>query len=144
MALSVVDAQKRLLRIAKLLDKGEALPCEDRIFISEALVKISQGEDAKTALNVKAKRGERVSKLSQDNARISDARKIMAMSWVAVATLPFEDGGLGLSNEEAIGRIGEFSTLFEDEKAFGLTEETLLTYWAKNPMLRKIIFKIPD
>jgi hypothetical protein len=68
----------------------------------------------------------------------------MAMSWVAVATLPFEDGGLGLSNEEAIGRIGEFSTLFEDEKAFGLTEETLLTYWAKNPMLRKIIFKIPD
>jgi hypothetical protein len=142
--MSVENAQQRLLDIAKSLSNSEVLLDEDRIFLSEALIKISQGDDAKTALNVKAKRGEKTSKAHKDKLKTSESMKIFAMSWIRVATLPESEGGLGLSNEAAIGCIGELSFVDKDKKAFGLTEETLLTYWAKNPELRNVEFKLPD
>jgi hypothetical protein len=137
---SVANAQKRLLSIAKSLADNKALPDIDRVFISEALIKIAQGDDAKAALNVKPKRGERVGKAHQDKLK----RKIIAMSWIAAATSPLDEGGLGLSIEEAIGRIGDDCEYPADEKAFGLTAHTLSTYWSKNPELREAVFKIPD
>lgn len=141
--MSVIEAQKRLIQIAKALER-DALSEDDKLFLINALNQISRGEDAKQALNVKPKRGERVGKKYQEKLKISEAKKTFALSWIAAATSPYEEGGLGLSNEDAIGLIGEFSAELKDEKAFGFTEETLLTYWAQHPELRNIVFSLPD
>ena len=142
--MSVDNAQQRLLNIAKSLSNSEALLDEDRIFISAALIKISKGGDAKTALNVKAGKGERTSKAYKDKVKISEDMKIFAMSWISAATLPVSEGGLGLSNEAAVGCIGELSIIDKDKKAFRLTEQSLLTYWTKHPELRNVEFKLSD
>ena len=141
--MSIIEAQKRLRKIAKAIENN-SLEVDDKLFISNALIRISDGVDAKEALNVKPKRGERVSKAYQERLKISEAKKVFALSWIAAATSPYEEGGLGLSNEDAIGLIGEWSAELADEKAFGFTEETLLTYWAQHPELRNLVFKLPD
>ena len=66
----------------------------------------ADGEDAKTALDVKARRGERSSKASHAVQKMSDSRLILALGWIKVAITP-EPDGLGLTIEEAIARIGE-------------------------------------
>lgn len=140
--MSIKDAQKRLVYIAECLRAGVVLAEEDKEFLCEALIKISYGEEPKAALGVKPKRGERVSKAYQERIRAADKRKRLAMGWLAVATTPENEGGLGLSNEEAITRIGELNSTYKS--AFGLTEETLSTYLSKHSNLRKAVFELPD
>ena len=136
---SVKEGQEHLRKIANALKNSQPLLPEDRQFITEALLKIADGEDAQEALNIKAKRGERTKKESQNAMRISECRKRLALGWIATAIAPKVEGGLGLTLEEAIGRIGE-----NDLRSFKLTEETLKTYWNKNSDLRERDFKLPD
>ena len=48
-----------------------------------------------------------------------------------IAMQSIQDGGLGMTLDEAAGIIGE-NQLY----AFGFTEETIKSYWSKNPKLR--------
>jgi len=134
--MSVMESQKRMRRLAKLLSSGSAINSKDRKFLSDALSDIADGIDANKALGVKAKRGERKSK----QARIRKATEMHAMAWIAAARLPAEHGGLGLSLEEACALASNKGT----SGGFFLTEETLRSYWNKKPRRRRVIFKQED
>lgn len=138
--MSVIEGQKRLTAIAESIKAGIKLSDVDANFLSDALIKIGEGEDPKLALNIKAKRGERISKTYRDKLKDGNVMKVFALSWLAAAIAPESEGGLGLTKEAAIGRIGESVK----DTAFGFTEETLRTYWAKYPELRNVVFKLPD
>ena len=112
---------------------------EDAKFLSDALRKIADGEDAKKTLGVNAKRGERTSKTEQNRIYESEIKKSLALAWIAAAKASEEESGLELTLEAAISMIGE-----HDTNAFGLTEETLKTYWTSNPEKRGLKFKLPD
>ncbi len=133
--MSVIDGQKRLRKIGNLVASRSALSTEDRTFLSAALRDIADGEDAAEALDVKAKRGERKSKKSRERKKTMQ----FALGWIAAARLPEEEGGLGLTLEDACAKLGENGL-----KAFGLTEETIRSYWNKNTENRSVEFKIED
>jgi hypothetical protein len=133
--MSVFDGQQRLISIAESIKVGIELNHADAIFLSDALYKIVEGDDPKQTLNIKPKRGERTSKAYQQKLKDGELRKIVALSWIATVTLPENEGGLGLTVEEATGRA---------ETIFGYTYETLNTYLSKYDKLRKVIFKLPD
>jgi hypothetical protein len=133
--MSVFDGQQRLIAIAESIKSGINLNHVDAIFLSDALYKIVEGEDPKQVLNIKPKRGERTGKAYQQKLKDGELRKTVALSWIAAATLPENEGGLGLTVEEATGRA---------ETMFGYTYETLNTYLSKYDKLRKVIFKLPD
>ena len=135
----IKEKQNRLRAIATDLKAG-SLTSEDRDFLCGALFRIADGEDAKTALDVKARRGERSSKASHAVQKMSDSRLILALGWIKVAITP-EPDGLGLTIEEAIARIGEGGVF---GKAFSFTEETLKTYWTKYPELQNLEMFLPD
>ena len=137
--MSIKERQNRLRAIATDLKAG-SLTSEDRDFLCGALFRIADGEDAKTALDVKARRGERSSKASHAVRKMSDSRLILALGWIKVAITP-EPDGLGLTIEEAIARIGEGGVF---GKAFSFTEETLKTYWTKYPELQNLEMFLPD
>ena len=50
-----------------------------------------------------------------------------------------QDGGLGMTFDQAAGTIGD-NQLY----AFGLTEETIKSYWSKNSKLRIAEFWYQD
>ena len=133
--MKIRDRQNRLVKIAKCLDARKALPADDLGFLVDALRRIAAGEDANQALDVVAKRGER----KGHAANVSKMLSQFAMGWIAAARLPEAEGGLGLKLEEACAKLGE-----NDLNAFGLTEETLRTYWNKRPNMRKVEFKLED
>ena len=137
--MGIKEKQNRLRAIATDLKAG-SLTSEDRDFLCGALFRIADGEDAKTALDVKARRGERSSKASHAVQKMSDSRLILALGWIKVAITP-EPDGLGLTIEEAIARIGEGGVF---GKAFSFTEETLKTYWTKYPELQNLEMFLPD
>lgn len=136
---SIRIRQARLLKMSIRLADDESLSPEDRQFLAGALRSISSGADAKEALDVKAKRGERTSKASQQAQVNAVNRKRMVCSWMFVAMQPIEKDGQGKRFEEAAGEIGE-----EKLNAFGLTEETIKTYWNRNPELRHAFFTLTD
>ena len=133
--MGIADGQRRLRKIAQHLKVGTALADLDRRFIASALAHIADGEDAEAALGVKAKRGEKKGKNARKRKTISE----MALAWIAAAKLPEEEGGLGLTLEEARAKIGENGL-----HAFGLTEETLKTYWAKKKTRKTPNFHLED
>ena len=120
--MSLRQGQSRLLKIANLLEKNSALPDNHRIFLAEALKKISEGANADTALDVKAKRGERKSK------HVHDTKYTLHFfyGWIAVAILPPDEGGLGLSVPEACIKISEIT--FHQLR---LSSKTIRRYWDK-------------
>jgi hypothetical protein len=138
--MTIKDRQNRLRNIAIALKSGD-LTNEETDFLSDALIRIADGEDAKTALNINAKRGERSSKSSHEAQKNSETLRIFALGWIATAKATALEDGLGLTLDEAIGLIGENSTL---GKRFGLTEETLKTYWSQNPDLQNLKMNLPD
>jgi hypothetical protein len=99
--MSIKEKQNRLRAIATDLKAG-SLTSEDRDFLCGALFRIADGEDAKTALAVKARRGERSSKASHAVQKMSDSHLILALGWIKVAITPEPDGlglkGLGCRN----------------------------------------------
>jgi hypothetical protein len=145
--MTIVEKQNRLRAIATDLKAG-SLTAEDKDFICGALFRIADGEDAKTALDVKPKRGERSSIESHEAQRISSLKTRFALGFIKAAMEPIidvddrlsvQEGGLGLTLDEAIGLIGEIG-LF----SFSLTEETLKTYWRKHPELQNLEMHLPD
>lgn len=133
--MTVIEGQQRLIAIADSIKAGIKLNVVEAIFLSAALYKIVEGEDPKHALNIKPKRGERTSKAYQQRLKNGELMKTFALSWLATATLPENEGGYGLSIEEA---------LWEIDGAFGFTYETLRTYVSKYPELKKVEFNLPD
>jgi hypothetical protein len=98
--------------------------------VVDALWRIGCSEDATEVLGTKAKRGER---RSVGEAEKSD-RKTFAISLVAAAIRPKEDGGVGISLDDAFVEAGEL---------FRLDEETVRTYWHDHPELRSPSFDRP-
>ena len=96
--MSVREGQARLKKIAGQISEDTHLNSEDKEFLVKALMKISNGEDAETALAVKAKKGERKSK----NAKSIEWSKELLFSWIATATAPESEGGLGFSLKDAV------------------------------------------
>jgi hypothetical protein len=127
---SVANAQKRLRRLATLIGSGSAIAIKDRTFLIAALSDIANGADANKALGVKVRRGERKSKKSRDR----QVTKKYAMAWIAAARLPEEGGGLGLTLEDACALVSDKGL----DGHFHLTEETLRSYWNKQPELRQV------
>lgn len=132
--MSVKRGQDRLLRIADYLDRTEFTPRQELVsaefsWLANALRNIAKGGgvDIADALGVKAKRGQRK---NREAAREQSNRKMLALSWLYSAMAPESCDGLGLTLEEACARAG-------DGKAFGLTEETIRSYWGKEKQLRE-------
>ena len=101
--MSVIKGQRRLRNIARNLEDNTALSEGDKQFLINALKQISFGENAETALQVKAKRGER-------NSYANQLRKFndqLIFSWIYTATMSEKDGGLSLTIKEAASVIKE-------------------------------------
>ena len=109
-----------LRRIAMGLEIGGTLSEADRVFIVRAFKAIGTGADPKEALGIKGARGQRVAE--SPNAKL-------AMTYIATLIAPVEDGGRGMSVDEAIADAAEPD---ESGFSFGLTEETLRYYWTHN------------
>jgi hypothetical protein len=109
---------------------GLVLSEDQRAFLVVALSRIGNGEDATEVLGTKAKRGER---RHVKEAAKSD-RKLFAVSFVAAAIMPKEDGSEGIALDEAFAAAG---------KLFRLSDETVRTYWYDHPELRSPSFDRP-
>jgi len=116
--MSIRNRQERLRKLAEQIAIGAPLDEKEKEFLSTALIAIANGEDAEIALDVKAKRGERKSKAMSD----SELHREVALAWMATATLPESQGGLGLSVKEAAAFIkSRVSNL--------ASEDSLKRYW---------------
>ena len=116
--MSIRNRQERLRKLAEQIAIGAPLDEKEKEFLSTALIAIANGEDAEIALDVKAKRGERKSKAMSD----SELHRKVALAWMATATLPESQGGLGLSVKEAAAFIkSRVSNL--------ASEDSLKRYW---------------
>lgn len=128
------EGQDRLLRIADRLVKATSTqPQEDAtadfLWLADALRTIAGGgsTDMAKVLGIKAKRGQRTDRAAQKKRR---NREMLTLSWLYTAMSPQSCDGLGLTLEEACALGGE-------DTLFGLTEETIRSYWGKRKELRK-------
>ena len=119
--MSVREGQARLRKLARML-ADLPNPTEDTGFLSTALLEIASGEDAESALGVKAKRGER--KGPHDRKTKIDVEH--AMGWIAGAIRHLEDDGLGYSLKKAISKAKIYFSLLP-------SEDSLLRYWNDYP-----------
>ena len=131
--MSVRAGQAKLRRLAGQLAEGIDLDSTDLNFLVEALLEIADGSDAEIALGVKAKRGERKGK----HVRKTKLNQQLAMGWMAVAIMPEEEDGLGLTAKDAAVILN---------KEWGLNSvETLLRYWSNAKNTQEIHFRFnPD
>jgi len=116
--MSIRDRQGRLRNLAVQIAIDAPLDEEDKEFLSTALIAIANGEDAEIALDVKAKRGERKSKAMSD----SELHREVALAWMATATLPESQGGLGLTVKDA-------AALIKSRISHLASEDSLKRYW---------------
>lgn len=121
--MSVIKGQARLLKIATLLEKNSALPDDYRVFLAAALKQVSEGANAEEVLGVKAKRGERKGK----HVRTTKYTLHFVYGWIAVAIQLPDEGGLGLSVNEACKKISEIT--FHQLR---LSPQTIRRYWDQN------------
>jgi len=96
--MNVRKRQARLQKIAQQIDAETLLSPEDRDFLVRALVDISNGVDAETALKVKAKRGERKGSHARDMKIVMQ----YVHGFIAVAIAPQQEGGMGLTLKDAV------------------------------------------
>ena len=82
--MSARKGQTRLKKIAIQISQNKQLSPEDKEFLVKALIEISNGGDAETALGVKFKKGERKSKYAKDTNLILQ----LAYGWLATAMAP--------------------------------------------------------
>tara|TARA_B100000780_G_C21107833_1_gene447479 strand:+ start:1385 stop:1783 length:399 start_codon:yes stop_codon:yes gene_type:complete len=129
--MSVRAGQAKLRKLAKHLHQGGELSVDDRDFLVSSLLSISDGEDAETALGVKARRGERKSKQAKDTKRVLE----FVYGWLASAIAPEKEGGLGLTLKDAVPKLkAEWRQL--------PSEKTLLRYWNDRKDTQERDFKI--
>ena len=120
--MSVRKGQARLRRLSNNVANDMPHSKEDKDFLSSALMQIASGEDAESALGVKAKRGER--KGAHDRRTKIDL--VHAMGWIASAIQPIENGGLGYTLKKAISEAKFYFSLLP-------SEDSLLRYWNDYP-----------
>ena len=105
--MSVRKGQARLRKIATQISSDAPLSDEDQAFLVTALQTIANGEDAETALGVKAKKGERKSHY----ARNTEFSKQLIFGLIATAIAPEDEdpheSGLGLSLKDAIAQASK-------------------------------------
>ena len=116
--MSVRKGQARLRKIATHISSDAPLSDEDQAFLVTALQTIANGEDAETALGVKAKKGERKSHY----ARNTEFNKQLFFGWIATAIAPESEGGLGLSLKDAVSKAAKNWPSLP-------SEESLLRQW---------------
>lgn len=135
----MANIDEKLERIEGLADDIESgrLQTQDQQFLVGALRKIAQGEDPLNALDIRAGRGERRSKISRDSQKKTRITRQLIMGWIAAAKASEEQGGLGLTLEQTI-------ELFEQTglSNMGLCSDTVRTYWNNSPSLRQLEFTL--
>ena len=132
--MSIRIGQTRLRKLAEKITNETPLDQEDRAFLSSALKDIADGGDAEIALDVKANRGERKS----EHVRITKRQLEFFLPWVATATLPEDEGGLGYTIEKAVS-IGREQFLHLASK------DTLIRYFNDYKKTGSVIFTVePD
>ena len=135
----IKERQAYIRGIGEALLNGSELTPEQREFIGNALVRISEGVEPKEQLDLRAKRGEHTSLESHEIRTQAQNKKHMVCGWMYIAMQSTQDGGLGMTFDQAAGTIGD-NQLY----AFGLTEETIKSYWSKNSKLRIAEFWYQD
>ena len=116
--MSARKGQTRLKKIASQISQDKQLSTEDKEFLVKALIEISDGGDAETALAVKFKKGERKSR----QTRVVKINKTLVMGLLATAKAPKSEGGLGLTLQDAVAMVkAEWGKL--------PSEQTLRRYW---------------
>ena len=114
MSEEIIEKLNRLENIGADLGGFVQLNNQDRIFLADALIKISNGMDANEALEVKSRKGVSKGKAAQD----SFSRKKL-LSAVVDDLIKNQ----GLTVDEASVRAAKF---------FNYTEDTIRTYIGKN------------
>ena len=137
------QAQYNLRFIANELESGRNLSECLHKFLVDCLWRIGKGEDANAVFQVKPARGERRS----NRNKIQPFKVSMALAWIATAIAPSEDGGLGLTLDDAIAQIASVSdetTGSTKTAPWGrYTEETLRYHWTHNPEMQRQEFPQP-
>ena len=123
--MSVRKGQARLRKIAKQLESNSPISNDDRLFLSQALKAISDGADAKTALNVRATRGER----SGRHTRQTDIVLQIFLPNIGAA-ISSENRGRKLSVIEACRNVSE-----KTFPMIGLSPSTINRYWNRRKHL---------
>lgn len=131
--MSVSKNQNQLRRMATALKDGGQLPTQDATCLADALLRIANGSDANKVFGVASKPGKR----KGHKAQVSDTNKQLALAWIAVAHAPVDQGGLGMTLEEACA-------VAEDTGAFGLTAAVIKKYWNENPEMRRATIHTSD
>ena len=134
--MGIQQGQDRLLEIADYLDRTVFTPQQQLVsaefsWLANALRSVAAGDgsDIANILGVKAKRGQRKNREATKEQR---NMKALALNWLYSAMASEALDGRGLTLEEACALAGE-------GKAFGLTEETIRSYWGKEKELREQI-----
>lgn len=128
--MSLRKAQARLKKIADQIAKNKPQDDTDKEFLVKAFTEIFNGTDADTALGVKAKKGER----KGQHARDTKKRLEYFYPWLATATAKVENGGLGMSDKNAVSIIAK--------QLPHIQIETVARYWRQAKKTQEKIFKI--
>ena len=132
--MSVRVGQARLNELARQLHQNIALSDDDKNFLVGALLKIADGNDAEVALNVKAKKGERKSKNTQNRVFLKEPINAAIKCLID----PVDEGGHGMSLKEAVVWIKTRWTKVLP------SEETMLRNWNDVRKTQKRDFKRND
>ena len=129
--MSVRKGQERLKNIAGQISDDKQLSSEDKEFLVKALIEISDGGDAETALAVKFKKGERKSR----QTRVAKINRVLVNGWLATAIAPENKGGLGLTLRDAV-------SLIKAEMPNLPSEQSIRRYWNDVRKIQERDFKI--
>lgn len=129
--MSARKGQTRLKKIASQISQDKQLSTEDKEFLVKALIEISNGGDAETALAVKFKKGERKSKYAKD----TKLNLQLAYGWLATAMAPESEDGLGMTLQDA-------TALLTAEWGRLPSAQTLRRYWNNVKNTQERDFKI--
>ena len=129
--MSARKGQTRLKEIASQISQDKQLSPEDKEFLVKALIEISDGEDAETALAVKFKKGERKSR----QTRVAKINRTLVHGWLATAIAPESEYGLGLTLRDAV-------SLIKEEMPNLPSEQSILRKWNDVRKIQKRDFKI--
>ena len=129
--MSARKGQTRLKKIASQISQDKQLSPEDKEFLVKALIEISDGGDAETALAVKFKKGERKSR----QTRVAKIKRTLLHGWLATAIAPESECGLGLTLRDAV-------SLIKEEMPNLPSEQSILRNWNDVRKIQKRDFKI--
>lgn len=135
--MKILERHHRLWKIGESLLNDEAISEEDRQFLGNALINIGYGADARDQLQTKPKRGERSFATSWER----ELRNRYALGWIAAAKASVEDGGLGLTLDEAIKLLEKSAN---GRNPFSIDPDTVRKYWNNRPDRRNVEFTLGD